>query len=300
MVKAVSGDTLTGIAKANGTTVAQILTDNPTLAARAAAGTTVLFNGTNVKITAPSTATNPYGANLAGQGAGLGTKSVPISTVNSVLTKAATTPYDPLSSFKTDSSASAGSTGGTIDTSGDGKFMGENNTTDTILKEETTTGGEVIVYATPTYNAPPPPPPPPPVKTATPDIVQAVPGIEGTEAFADLLFEMIGGQEILTVARHDTVNGQDVKYQPIRNLGILQNDFNPNNLIKLQKTSETYFKNFTINLFDKIPKVGNGADGSNVYLDSTGNLVIEFINLVEGEDIDIEIAEDGTIYEGNI
>jgi LysM repeat protein len=33
-VKAKSGDTLSGIAKAQGTTVAQILKDNPTLAAR--------------------------------------------------------------------------------------------------------------------------------------------------------------------------------------------------------------------------------------------------------------------------
>jgi len=89
-VKATTGDTLSGIAKANGTTVAQILTDNPTLAARAAAGSTVLFNNTSVKITAPSTATNPYGANSAGQGAGLGTASVPISSVNKVLTPVAT------------------------------------------------------------------------------------------------------------------------------------------------------------------------------------------------------------------
>jgi len=81
-VTAKSGDTLSGIAKANGTTVAQILTDNPKLAERAAAGTTVLFNGTTVKITSPQTATNPYGANTAGQGTGLGTASVPISTVD--------------------------------------------------------------------------------------------------------------------------------------------------------------------------------------------------------------------------
>jgi len=81
-VTAKSGDTLSGIAKANGTTVAQILSDNPTLAARAAAGTTVLFSGTKVAITSPQTSTNPYGPTTTGQGAGLGTKAVPISTVD--------------------------------------------------------------------------------------------------------------------------------------------------------------------------------------------------------------------------
>ena len=77
-VKAKSGDTLSGIAKAQGTTVAQILADNPVLKARADAGQTVLFSGTNVKITSPQTATNPYGATTAGTGAGLGTGAVPI------------------------------------------------------------------------------------------------------------------------------------------------------------------------------------------------------------------------------
>ena len=81
-VKAKSGDTLSGIAKAQGTTVAQILKDNPTLASRAAAGQTVLFSGTTVKITSPQTSTNPYGPTTTGQGAGLGTGSVPISGVD--------------------------------------------------------------------------------------------------------------------------------------------------------------------------------------------------------------------------
>jgi hypothetical protein len=82
-VTAKSGDTLSGIAKANGTTVAQILADNPTLAARAAAGTPVLFSGTKVTITAPQQATNPYAAATSGPAAGagtnVGTATVPVN-----------------------------------------------------------------------------------------------------------------------------------------------------------------------------------------------------------------------------
>jgi len=78
-VKAKSGDTLSGIAKANGTTVAQILADNPTLAKRAEAGTPVLFSGTTVKITQPQTSSNPYGPTVTGAGANVGTASVPLN-----------------------------------------------------------------------------------------------------------------------------------------------------------------------------------------------------------------------------
>ena len=88
-VTAKSGDTLSGIAKANGTTVAQILADNPTLAARAAAGQTVLFSGTKVAITAPQQATNPYAAATSGPAAGagtnVGTASVPIDAASDAL-----------------------------------------------------------------------------------------------------------------------------------------------------------------------------------------------------------------------
>ena len=85
-VKAKSGDTLSGIAKAQGTTVAQILKDNPVLKARADAGQTVLFSGTNVNITSPKTATNPYGATTTGTGAGTGTGAVPIGPTGPVNT----------------------------------------------------------------------------------------------------------------------------------------------------------------------------------------------------------------------
>ena len=62
------------------------------------------------------------------------------------------------------------------------------------------------------------------VKSATPDIIQFDDAtiVDNAEVIVDLLFENIGGQELLTVARYDTVNGQDVKYQPIKNLKIIQ------------------------------------------------------------------------------
>lgn len=141
----------------------------------------------------------------------------------------------------------------------------------------------------------------PPIKTATPDIVlfndEAVP----SEIITDLLFENIGGQELLTISRLDTVNGEDVKYQPIKNLNIIQQEFNPNNLLKLQQTSETVFNNFPIKLISKIPNVGNGENGSNIYRDQiTGDIVIEFVNLAGDEQVDVQIATSGTIYEAGI
>jgi hypothetical protein len=137
------------------------------------------------------------------------------------------------------------------------------------------------------------------VKSATPDIVQFddTSIIDNAEVIVDLLFENIGGQELLTIARYDTVNGQDVKYQPIKNLNIIQEEYNPNNLVRVQDTSDKYFANFPIKLDSKIPIVGNGLLGSNVYLDESNALVLEFVNLEADEQVDIQVTINGTIYE---
>jgi hypothetical protein len=275
MATAKPGDTLSGIAKANGTTVAQILTDNPKLAARAAAGETVLFSGTNVKITAPNTASNPYGANQSGKGAGLGTASVPISTVNSVL--------------------------GSSNTS---------NTTSTIIPKPTQPTQPPEPPPTNPIVYPTPPSAPsstnttstPAIKTAPIDTVLFNDDLIDSQLYLDILFENVGGQELLAISRYDTVNGQSVKYQPIKNLKLIQQEYNPFNLVKLQQTSVNIFDNFSIKLNDKIPTLTNDPSGNNanVWVDVDGSIVIELINMLNDEQVEVEIAYNGTIYEAGI
>jgi len=115
------------------------------------------------------------------------------------------------------------------------------------------------------------------------------------------LFEDIGGIELLSIARSDTVNGQQVLYQPIKNLGILRDTFNINSLLRLQETSDRFFANFMIRLNEKIPNVGSGENGANYYLDlTTGDGVIELINMRPDEQVELQIANAGTIEDVGI
>ena len=114
----------------------------------------------------------------------------------------------------------------------------------------------------------------------------------------DLIFENIGGHELINIARNDIINGQQVSYQPIKNLSSIQQQYNPNNILSVQATSDKYFSNFPIKLENKIPRLGTGPNGKHIYIDSTnGNLVIEAVNVEEDEQIEIEITVSGTIYE---
>jgi hypothetical protein len=134
------------------------------------------------------------------------------------------------------------------------------------------------------------------IKTATPDIVlfddESVP----TEQMADLIFENIGGQELINITRNDTINGQNISYQPIKNIRSIQQSYNPNNILGLQKTSDKYFSGFSIRFDQKTPNEGNGLNGTNVYVDNSGNLVIEAVGLNNDEQLEVQLSTSGTIY----
>jgi len=140
-----------------------------------------------------------------------------------------------------------------------------------------------------------------PVLTAPIDTILLNEETTPIEVMADLIFENIGGQELINIARNDTVNGQTVIYQPIKNLSTIQQQYNPNNIVSLQSTSDKYFQNFSIKFETKVPNVGNGPNGDHVYIDTdTGGLVIEAINIQDGEQIQVEITTSGTIYEAEL
>lgn len=140
-----------------------------------------------------------------------------------------------------------------------------------------------------------------PVLTAPIDTILFNDDSVPVEIMADIIFENIGGQELINIARNDTVNGQTILYQPIKNLTAVQQQYNPNNIVSLQATSDKYFQNFSIKFDEKVPTPGTGPDGSHVYIDpETGELVVEAINLAEDEQIEVEITISGTIYEADI
>jgi len=139
------------------------------------------------------------------------------------------------------------------------------------------------------------------VKTASSDIILFDDEIIPIEIMTDLIFEDIGGQELINIARGDIVNGQKITYQPIKNISDIERQYNPNNIVGLQNTSDTYFANFPIQIKDKIPNVGSGPNGEYVYLNSiSSDLVIDVINMQNDEQVEIQIATDGTIYEAEL
>ena len=173
------------------------------------------------------------------------------------------------------------------------------------------------VSATPPTVTPPPAPTKSPVKIATPQYVKFDRDKEGDaepdQDFIKLIFfEQINGVALLSLTNSAKLDTGTVSYQPIINMAETIRALNPKNIVALQDTSDKYFLNFPIKLETKIPNVGNGPDGTNVYREDQagiwpmnldprrGAIIIEAINLGPRENIQIETLQSGTIYKTNL
>jgi hypothetical protein len=138
------------------------------------------------------------------------------------------------------------------------------------------------------------------VKIATPQYVDFDENILNpiTEGdIVNLFFEQIAGHELLILSNKNFVNTKNIDYQPIANISNFKNTYDPKKIIALQDTSDVYFFNFAINLLARIPDVptDSSTNGTNVYIDANGDLVIETKDNAPDERIQIEIISGGTI-----
>lgn len=139
------------------------------------------------------------------------------------------------------------------------------------------------------------------IKIATPQYVDFDENVINPIKESDitsLFFEQVSGHELLILSNKNFVNTKNIDYQPIVNISNFKNTYDPKKIIALQDTSDVYFFNFAINLLARIPDVPTSAstNGTNVYIDSAGNLVIETKNNESDERVQIEIISGGTIY----
>jgi len=154
------------------------------------------------------------------------------------------------------------------------------------------------------------------VKLPTRDVVnfQVAPALP--EYIAEILFEEVGGTELINMVRHDTVSGINVAYSIISNLTQINLKFDPSLSLSGVGTYDPIFSKYKIKFETKVPdgdfylltrdiipipgEEESSANidnlGNNFYINQNGDLVIELTNIQEDEGIEIEVRTDGTIY----
>ena len=139
------------------------------------------------------------------------------------------------------------------------------------------------------------------VKSASPDIILIDQNDLPIDLILKLTLEKIGGQELISLVRHDTVNGQNIVYQPVKNISDVAISYNPQNIINVPDTAEIYFKNFAIKMENHIIQDTNQFPPQSVYIDSaSGNIVIETVNLKADYEVEVQMISSGQIFNGTI
>lgn len=138
------------------------------------------------------------------------------------------------------------------------------------------------------------------------------------ETMTDLVFEDIGGRELIDIVSGDMVYDlatQAAPNQPIKNLSSIVERYSPKNLINLQGTSDKFFQsNFQIDINSYIPLGSDVMDNPHVYIvtPQTSNdvvneqlldhLVIEVVNInvANNERVEVQILSYDELYDDTI
>lgn len=142
------------------------------------------------------------------------------------------------------------------------------------------------------------------IKVATSNLFLNDVGVIDEGVMTDLVFEDIGGDEIINIARSGTINGQDVIYQPIKNISTLSAQYNSKNLLQIEGSADSIFNNFPLKLDYYVP-IDTDLDPINgvepVYIEPySGNIIINLINMSNGEQVEVEIIKTGTAIDDTI
>lgn len=141
-------------------------------------------------------------------------------------------------------------------------------------------------------------PPPSPTLIPAKDVVNFQTQPASIEAMEQILFEQIGGYELINLVRRDTVEGQNPFYTLISNLSSVRRDLDPSQIISLQKANQTGFERYEISLEQRIPGekyLTNNNISNFFYIASNGDLVIELDNVKDDEEIEVQMASSGKI-----
>jgi hypothetical protein len=139
-----------------------------------------------------------------------------------------------------------------------------------------------------------------PVKYASPADVLIQESSLPVDLILKQTLEKIGGLELISLVRHDTVNGQNIAYQPVKNLSQIEVLYNPQNMVKIPDSSELYFKNFAIKLESHIPQDTNSSPPKTVYLDSQGRIVVDVLDPKPDYEVEIQTVSLGKVFDGTI
>lgn len=139
------------------------------------------------------------------------------------------------------------------------------------------------------------------VKSATPDLIIEDLSSVPVEVIERLIFEDIGGQELLLLSRHDTIRGQEVSYRAISNASDIDFKYSSETILFATESFKNYFRNFPILLESVVPEIEGNQYAPNAYVDLvTGDIILEFKDLKPEQQIEHQALSQASVFDDTI
>jgi hypothetical protein len=139
------------------------------------------------------------------------------------------------------------------------------------------------------------------VKSATPDIIIEDINSVPIELIERLIFESLGGQELLLLSRHDTVRGQEISYRPISNSRDIDFRYSSETILFATESFKNYFKNFSIFLESVVPELDGNQYSPNAYVEvASGDIILEFKDVRPEQQIESQTLSNASVFDDTI
>jgi hypothetical protein len=134
------------------------------------------------------------------------------------------------------------------------------------------------------------------VKVATTDLILGGQDFP-IELATQMVIEDMGALELINTARHDLITGNNISYKPFSQMSVMNARYNPLKILELADGTPIQFSTFPINLDNYVSK----SSPSNVYFDAAKeNIILEFVNIKDGDFVEIQIVSQGDVYSDTI
>jgi len=131
-------------------------------------------------------------------------------------------------------------------------------------------------------------------KTGDPQFFVLTDSAFTVEDLENAIWQNIGGHEIISLARRDLVDGQNLDYKLINNLKDLQEEYNPKTIFPIEDIITKYFDRFGLKFENFLPssealsRIDDGIDQP-VVLDDDNNIVVYVKNIKENQEVEIQV-----------
>jgi hypothetical protein len=130
-------------------------------------------------------------------------------------------------------------------------------------------------------------------KVADPQFILSADPTTSVEEMENVIWQGIGGHEILSLARRDLIDGKNINYNLISGLKQLFEEYNPKTILAIENSAPLYFNAFGIKFELYLPslKILNRVDPdlkNPVTIDKNNEVSIYFMNIKDSYDVEIQ------------